>query len=229
MTQEDYLARLLAEPLLFPFVDEYVPSAERVAAAWNIEAIREANIADWQREVSKTGEMNCPDETLRLIATVRYALSELYERLLEAAPHREAEFRVAFLRVVSEKELPKPLSRLRLVRLLGTEAAQSLLAEEYPDDQERYRVLHLLPWLCERFNAVDPPGFDPPTDDEYDDAVEHVAAGVEGCGTREEVRALIRAAFEPHWKYWAPWPPSEEAVRRFDQLADEVWHEWRNQ
>ncbi|HEY1188487.1 MAG TPA: hypothetical protein VGE74_12620, partial [Gemmata sp.] len=205
MTQDEYLHRLREKPWTFPEAGGAVPPADWVAAAWELKGVREAVVADWLREVSKTGALNCPDDVLRALAQVPHAVSEVYERLLDDSPHREPAFRPQFERVMGAARLPQPLSRLRLVRKLGMEAAELLLAGAFPDPAERVMVLNVMPQLCDLFNEVDPPGFDPVTDDEFDRAVEHVAAGLPGCRSREEVRHLIREGFRMDWGSWAPW------------------------
>ena len=224
--QRRILRRLREYPLDFPAVDGVIPPADWVAEAWNVEDIREANLGDWQREVSKTGELNCRDEVLRVLSQLPGAITELYDRLRDSSPHREAEFRPQFERALDARILPRPLSRLRLVRKLGMETAEVLLADGFTCPAERAMFLKVMPQVCGLFNEVDPPGFDPPTDDEYDEVVERVAAGLPGRRSRDELRILIRDSFLTRWMYWSQSPPGAEAELKFDRLADEVWRLW---
>src|SRR5262249_6252928 len=161
---------------------------------------------------------------LQVLSQVPYAVSELYERLRDDSPHREAEFRPQFERVLGPKNLPRPLSRLRLVRKLGMETAELLLADDYPSPAERVMVLRVMPQLCGLFNEIDPPAFDPPTDDEYDEVVEHVAAGLPHCRSRDELRGLIREGFyKIDMTAYLCSQAGPEAETKFDRLADEIW------
>lgn len=231
MTLQEYLGGLQENPWSFPAVGGVIPDDEWVAAAWEVEAIREPIVADMQREISKTGTPNYTDECFGLLAQALHPdrLSELYERLRDHSLHREAEFRPHFDRALGANawRLPKPLTRLRLVRALGRDLAEQLLWDDYASDAERVLYLKVLPRAVDLFLAIDPPGFEPYCDDEFDAPVEHVIANLPACGSRKELGELIRDGFRRCW-LWEKLctEASAEVEARFDRLADEVWRLW---
>lgn len=97
--------------------------SEWMAAAWEIDRVREKLSGEMARTVSKTGELNYTGEYLRYLAR---SLSvprqvELFLYIRERCVTRELEFRPEFERVFSESVpfLPPPLTRQQLLVELG--------------------------------------------------------------------------------------------------------------
>jgi hypothetical protein len=135
MTKDDFLERMRENPHGVPLPLEATPP-EWMAAAWEIASVREANTYDMARTVSKVGELFYTDEFLGLLGR---SLSvdrqvELFRRIRQGSPHREAEFRGQFEQRFprSVPNLPPPLTREEVIDIMGLDegSARHLLDGE---------------------------------------------------------------------------------------------------
>jgi hypothetical protein len=121
-TREVFLSRIEAFPHGgFPF-DETPP--EWMAAAWEIDTVRQELSGEMARTVGKTGELAYTDEYLRYLSR-SLPVSRQVELFLSIRDGgnelREAEFRPGFERAFPAcvPHLPPPLTRRQLADLLG--------------------------------------------------------------------------------------------------------------
>jgi hypothetical protein len=140
VTKDEFLQRMRDNPNAVPLPLEATPP-EWMAAAWQLDAVREANTYDMARTVSKEGELSYTDEFLGLLGRsldVERQV-ELFLAIRNRSPHREREFRPRFEQMFprSVPTLPPPLSRQEVIDMMGLDeklARHLLDGEEYTED-----------------------------------------------------------------------------------------------
>jgi hypothetical protein len=138
VTKESYLRRLQKDPWAL-LVDEQLPPDDWLAAAWEIENVRDAFTYEMARTVSKMGELFYDDDYLKALgrALPLERQLQLFTHIRDGSPHREDEFRGRFEECLPKclTCLPKPLTRAEVMKRLrlDEEAARHLL------DGERYQ------------------------------------------------------------------------------------------
>jgi hypothetical protein len=140
MTKGEFLQRMREDPHGVPLPLDATPP-EWMAAAWEIDSVREANSYDMARTVSKMGELFYTDEFLGLLGRSLSAERqvELFLGIRDNSPHRESEFRSRFEQMFprSVPALPPPLTREEVIDMMGLDEklAQHLLdGDEYTED-----------------------------------------------------------------------------------------------
>jgi hypothetical protein len=131
MTRDEYLERARAGRWALPLPDGSKPPAEWVAAAWDIDEVREAESLEIAREVHRTTnwkrDVGFPRLLCEALSTERVV--ELYRYIRSCSPTREAELRAEFEKAFPRQApaLPPPLSPEEVRRAWGSAATK----EEY--------------------------------------------------------------------------------------------------
>jgi hypothetical protein len=128
MTKDEYLQRVQQDPWQLS-VKGVFPADDWLAAAWELEDVREAHSYSMARTVSKGGDLFFTNAYLtalgRSLSVPRQV--ELFHRIRGRSPHREVEFRGQFEQFFprSKPFLPPPLTREEIVAALGLDEASA--------------------------------------------------------------------------------------------------------
>ena len=131
MTKNEYLERARDGRWALPLPDGSEPPAEWVAAAWDLDEVREAESLEIAREVHWTTnwkrDVRFPRLLSEALGTERVV--ELYRYVRSCSPTREAELRAEFQKAFARHApaLPPPLSPAEVRRACGSAATK----EEY--------------------------------------------------------------------------------------------------